>query len=162
MGIGTGNPGAKLHINHTAAEDWSYALKVGVDRDYTKAFNIINYKVGDVFLIWGNGIVNAKTIYAEAVKVRPYPVVGHYYWPDYIFNEGYELISLRELENFIKKNKHLPDVPREKEVIEEGIDLGKMNIVLLRKIEELTLYAIDLQKQIERMGVELEKLKSLK
>ncbi|MDR2270601.1 MAG: hypothetical protein LBF27_06815 [Sphingobacterium sp.] len=63
-------------------------------------------------------------------------------WPDYVFEPGYKLPSLSETERFIRENGHLPEVPKAAEVEENGIYLGEMNKILLKKIEELTLQAI--------------------
>lgn len=71
--------------------------------------------------------------------------------PDYVFEEDYKLPSLAELEAFIKTNKHLPEVPSAKEIEEEGIALGEMNMLLLKKIEEMTLYMIHAQKEIKSL-----------
>jgi hypothetical protein len=60
-------------------------------------------------------------------------------------------LSLEELERYIKLNKHLPEIPTAQEVKENGILLGEMNAKLLQKIEELTLYVIDLQKKIDSL-----------
>lgn len=68
--------------------------------------------------------------------------------PDYVFEEDYDLPSLTEIEAFIKANKHLPEVPSAKEMEENGIVLGKMNMLLLKKIEELTLHTINQQKEL--------------
>ncbi len=73
------------------------------------------------------------------------------YWPDYVFSSDYELMSLGDLEAFVQANSHLPGVPSAAEVEEEGIKLGEMNTVLLQKVEELTRYVIDLQKQIDEL-----------
>ena len=70
---------------------------------------------------------------------------------DYVFEKEYELRSLNEVETFVNENKHLPDVPSAKEFKENGYKVGEMDDLLLRKIEELTLYIIDLQKQIEEL-----------
>lgn len=70
-------------------------------------------------------------------------------WSDYVFADSYILKSLRDVETFINKNKHLPDVPSAKEVVDKGVDLAKMDAKLLQKIEELTLYVIEQQKEIE-------------
>lgn len=70
-------------------------------------------------------------------------------WADDVFNKDYKLSNLNEVESFIKKNKHLPNIPNEKEVLANGIDLGEMNANLLRKIEEITLYLIELNKEVE-------------
>lgn len=67
-------------------------------------------------------------------------------WPDYVFASDYELQKLSEVEKFINENHHLPNVPSENEV-KEGINLGEMDAILLRKIEELTLYMIELRKE---------------
>ena len=72
-------------------------------------------------------------------------------WSDFVFDDGYYMPSLSELEHFITNNRHLPDIPSAKEVEAGGIDLGEMNAKLLQKVEELTLYVIDLQKQINEM-----------
>lgn len=72
-------------------------------------------------------------------------------WADYVFAPGYALPSLGEVENFIAQNKHLPGVPSEAEVKEKGVEMGEMNTVLLQKVEELTLYLIQLQKENESM-----------
>ncbi|MGN6493881.1 MAG: hypothetical protein ACTHLE_17920 [Agriterribacter sp.] len=70
-------------------------------------------------------------------------------WPDYVFNDDYNLRPLDEVEHFITANKHLPDVPSAAEVKKDGLNLGDNQAVLLKKIEELTLYIIDQQKQID-------------
>ncbi|GEP88827.1 hypothetical protein SAMN05660909_01299 [Chitinophaga terrae (ex Kim and Jung 2007)] len=85
------------------------------------------------------------TIGARRVKVTQET------WADYVFHPNYQLPSLASVEQFIKTNKHLPDIPSEKEVTEKGIDLGEINKLYLQKIEELTLYIIDLQKQINAL-----------
>ncbi|MFH2143563.1 MAG: hypothetical protein ABIJ97_14145, partial [Bacteroidota bacterium] len=72
-------------------------------------------------------------------------------WCDYVFNDNYKLIALDSLETYVKANKHLPDIPTETEVMENGIDLGEMDALLLKKIEELTLYTIEQQKQIDEL-----------
>lgn len=72
-------------------------------------------------------------------------------WSDYVFASDYKLLSLSEVERFIKANKHLPDVPSAEEVVRTGIDVAKMDAKLLQKIEELTLYVIEQQKQIEEL-----------
>ena len=70
-------------------------------------------------------------------------------WPDYVFSDAYRLMPLGEVESHIAANGHLPQMPSAAEVEENGADLGEMNRLLLQKVEELTLYVIDLQKQIE-------------
>jgi hypothetical protein len=72
-------------------------------------------------------------------------------WPDYVFNENYRLSALSDVEQFIQKNHHLPDIPSEKEVKVNGIDVAEMDGLLLKKIEELMLYTIEQQKQLEQL-----------
>jgi len=67
--------------------------------------------------------------------------------PDYVFEKDYNLKSLEELESYIKTNKHLPGVPSAEEVKENGMNSGQMQTKLLEKVEELTLYAIELKKE---------------
>ncbi len=70
------------------------------------------------------------------------------YWSDYVFDADYHLRPLSEVSAFIQENGHLPDVPSAEEVSCEGLDLGRMDALLLRKIEELTLYIIELEKRL--------------
>jgi hypothetical protein len=70
-------------------------------------------------------------------------------WADYVFNSNYRLRPLSEVEQYIKENGHLPEVPSEEEVKKEGIDLGGNQAMLLKKIEELTLYVIEQNKRQE-------------
>lgn len=72
-------------------------------------------------------------------------------WADFVFAKDYALPSIYAVENYIKENKHLPDVPSAAEVEKDGQDLGDMNKVLLKKVEELTLYVIELQKQVDAL-----------
>jgi hypothetical protein len=74
------------------------------------------------------------------------------HWNDYVFHDDYKLMPLSELESFVNANKHLPEIPSEKEVIENGINIGEMNALLLKKIEELTLYVIELKKQLDQLN----------
>jgi len=69
-------------------------------------------------------------------------------WADYVFNKDYNLPTLEEVEQHIKDNGHLKDIPSAQEVEEKGIELGEMNKLLLQKIEELTLYMIEMNKEI--------------
>ena len=71
-----------------------------------------------------------------------------------MFDESYRLPSLSELERYVKENRHLSDIPTESEVKQGGVDLGEMNALLLQKVEELPLYIIDLQKQINELKPE--------
>jgi len=87
--------------------------------------------------------VNGSAIFTK-VKVEAYSG-----WPDYVFERNYQLPSLMDVEKYILEHKHLPDVPSAAIVEKEGQDLGEMNKILLQKVEELTLYLIDQQKQLK-------------
>ncbi len=110
----------------------------------------------------GIGITNpqnkldvAGTIRCTEVKVEALP------WADFVFHPTYKLRTLGEVEQFIKANNHLPEIPTESEVKQNGIGLGEMNAKLLQKIEELTLYMIEQQKIIEKQNERIEKLEKL-
>ncbi|MGX1930062.1 hypothetical protein [Flagellimonas sp. 2504JD4-2] len=82
-------------------------------------------------------------------------------WSDFVFYDDYKLPSLQEVENHINENGHLKDIPSTKEVVENGFYLGEMDSKLLQKIEELTLYTIQQQKEIDKQADEIEGLKLL-
>jgi hypothetical protein len=71
--------------------------------------------------------------------------------PDYVFEPTYNLLPLSEVESYIKANKHLPEVPSAKQMEEEGLNLKEMNLLLLKKVEELTLYVIELKNENEKL-----------
>ena len=72
-------------------------------------------------------------------------------FPDYVFEKSYKLRPLSELESFIGLNGHLPDVPSAEQVEKEGVKMGEMDALLLKKIEELTLYVIEIGKENEKL-----------
>ncbi|BBM86295.1 hypothetical protein [Candidatus Uabimicrobium amorphum] len=79
-------------------------------------------------------------------------------WADFVFTDDYPLLPIDELEQSIEKNGHLPNIPSEKQVKEKGIQLGEMQAKLLQKIEELTLYTIQQNKQIQSLQTEKRQL----
>lgn len=72
-------------------------------------------------------------------------------WPDYVFSDAYRLMPLGEVEGYIAKNGHLPQMPSAAEVEAEGADLGEITRLLMQKVEELTLYVIDLRRQLDEL-----------
>jgi hypothetical protein len=86
------------------------------------------------------------TIYGKEVKVD-LNVPG----PDYVFEKDYKLLSLEEIKSYIDQHKHLPEVPSAKEMEQNGINVSEMNMILLRKIEELTLHVIEQNKLINQL-----------
>lgn len=79
-------------------------------------------------------------------------------WADDVFAPGYDLRDLQEIEGFVRENGHLPDVPSQREVLEEGVAVGAMERVLLRKIEELTLYVIALDEKNRALETQVAEL----
>ena len=73
--------------------------------------------------------------------------------PDYVFAPDYELASLEELASFVENERHLPDIPTQEQVDQEGLNLGAFSVKLLKKIEELTLYVIQLKREIDELKV---------
>ena len=100
----------------------------------------------------------AGKILAEEVQVS---ASGTSPWPDYVFEPTYKLRTLAEVEQFVNENKHLPDVPSKTQVDEQGISLGEMNAILLQKIEELTLYTIEQEKEITKLKEENKRIELL-
>jgi hypothetical protein len=80
-------------------------------------------------------------------------------WADYVFGKDYKLKTTDELEKFITLNKHLPNIPSAAEVEKDGVNVGNMNVKLLEKIEELTLYMIAQQKEIKTLQAQVATLK---
>jgi hypothetical protein len=90
------------------------------------------------------------TIHTKEVKVD-LNVPG----PDYVFNADYKPITLSEIKDYVVKNHHLPEIPSAAQMAKEGINLGDMNTKLLKKIEELTLYLIEKDKQVTEQQQQL-------
>ncbi len=80
-------------------------------------------------------------------------------WADFVFKPDYDLPKLETVAKFINKNGHLPNIPTEQEVEKDGIDLGSMNTKLLQKVEELTLYLIEMKKEVDKLKKEVAELK---
>lgn len=117
-----------------------------------------NYFAGNV----GIGAINKTTTYKLLVegmigarKIK----VTQAAWSDYVFNKDYKLPTLQEVEAYVQANHHLPDVPSADSVTTHGLDLGEMNNILLKKLEEQTLYLIELNKKVNAVQAENERLK---
>ena len=117
----------------------------------------VNGKVGIGTTSPDSELTVKGNIHAEEVKVD-LNVPG----PDYVFKEEYDLKSLEEIQNYIKTHGHLPNIPSAREMEANGVQLGIMNMKLLEKIEELTLYTIQQQKEIEINKKAKQELESLK
>jgi hypothetical protein len=120
----------------------------------------INYPVGAVgigtpltnnpngYTLAVNGKIGAKDVQVETASTT---------WPDYVFAKDYRLPSLTEVEKYIQENSHLENVPSAKEIEKNGHSLGEMDKILLKKLEELTLYVIQQQKEIDELKKKIEK-----
>jgi hypothetical protein len=143
---------------------------------YTNTIKLSNgqsLNVGNDILFGGNAVMNQTLaigttnvpsgylvavkgkIIAEEIKVRKFET-----WPDYVFEKNYKLRSITELGQYIQANQHLPGIPSSKQVETEGVSVGEMQAKLLEKIEELTLYVVELQKQNEKLAKKVEKLEN--
>ena len=103
-------------------------------------------KVGNVATPDGYNLFVQGGIMTEKIKVA---VASSPEWADYVFEKNYNLLSLEKVEAFIKENKHLPNVPSTEELMNNGLDVGKTSAKLMEKIEELTLYIIELNKKVK-------------
>ena len=172
--VGIGNvttPQATLHIKAYGGENANIMLQT---TDNTKDAAIIFRNTSNTISVGSNnlmnfaatsysfttgkvgiGCVNDMNDFALAVQggivSSKVSVIDIDSWPDFVFGDGYNLMNLYELEQYINTNQHLPNVPAAGEVSANGIDLGEMNALLLQKIEELTLHIIELQKQIDEL-----------
>jgi len=116
----------------------------GADRVFVDAGG--NVSIGTSAVASGYKLsINGKAI-CEELKVQ---LSGN--WPDYVFRKEYNLMPLSQLEQFINTNQHLPNIPKASEIEKSGIEVGDMQKRMMEKIEELTLYIIDLQKQVEEL-----------
>jgi hypothetical protein len=172
VGIGKEDPNYKLEVKGPINSDVSVYNGVAM---LVAGLEAISYQK-NAYFSWGSGgksnyfrnkvgigidnpeselEVNGKIVAKEIEVV----LEG---WPDFVFEENYNLKSIAELENFIKTYKHLPDVPSETAVKENGVNLGNMDSILLQKIEELTLYVIELEKKNKELTKRVSSLENTK
>jgi hypothetical protein len=128
---------------------WSVGYNLSIKSSNGNWSNFMSFIDGNVGI--GTTAPNQKltvngTIYGKEVKVD-LNVPG----PDYVFEPAYQLPSLTETEAYIKAHKHLPEIPSAKEMEANGINLSEMNMLLLRKIEELALHLIEQKKLIDKL-----------
>lgn len=168
VGIRTPNPKSTLDVNGMTLTE---KLGINVDPSTTSMGTSIFYlkstysssgisasfplfvianQDSTLFQISNNGITRAREIIIN--NNQP--------WPDYVFEQNYKLKSLDEVESFILKNGHLPNVPSAKEIQEKGVNVAEMNRVLLEKVEELTLHLIEQQKQLKEQAQKITELET--
>lgn len=180
MGIGTSTPTNLLHLNGahaqlrikntTSTRSWDVAVTGSGWASPVDTFVIMPDNVGSSlnapFAITSSGHIGMGTVnpgdYRLAVngKIRATEIKVDTGWADFVFEDDYELRSLSEVESFIEENGHLPEIPSAEEVEAEGVSLGEMDSKLLQKIEELTLYMIEMEKRNARLEEEVAALKA--
>jgi len=146
-GIDTGVNGLLIETADpsNSAEELNYTAKMVVSLNRNVGIGILNPK---------NKLDVKGTMHAQEVKVDM-----DWNWPDFVFKKNYKLPTLKEVEKHIAEKGHLENIPSEEEVLKNGINLGEMNAKLLQKIEELTLYMIEMKKENSEMKKENAEIK---
>ncbi|MCO6497670.1 MAG: hypothetical protein J5I50_08415 [Chitinophagaceae bacterium] len=137
-----------------APAPYKNGMVIGSAPGYPIMFSTNGYSLSMMIADNGNvGIGTGNPTYKLSVNgnVRSKEVVVESNWADYVFENDYKLLSLNEVEQFIKQNNHLPGIPTAKEVQKNGLSVGDIQSKMMEKIEELTLYVIELQKQIDQL-----------
>lgn len=171
FGIGVAAPEAQLHVNG----DGKFDGNVTANKIIVNAIEIAGsgqssgtgLNLGDNLIVNGSVAIGTTKIsgYKLSVngKIRASDDIKVYLeseWSDFVFGKNYKLRKLEEVEQYIKENGHLPEIPSAEAVKKDGIDLGAMDAKLLQKIEELTLYMIEMKKENEVLKKEVKALKS--
>jgi len=165
------NNDAVMTFNNTD-DSWQYfqfrrngVRKTWMGLGVGNSFNIVKEGGGYIYLGGANvgiGTTNplAKLSVNGTIRAKEVKVLTDIQVPDYVFDSEYKLRSLAETKFFIETNKHLPEIPSAKEIAENGMDIADMNLRLLKKIEELTLYQIQLLEKVNKLQEEIELLKT--
>ncbi|MBK8142166.1 MAG: hypothetical protein IPK57_15155 [Chitinophagaceae bacterium] len=138
-------------------------IRIGTNSGNTAGKFVIRTNGGDRVFVDESGNVNIGSqtdapgyklrvdgkMICEEVKVKLSTA-----WPDYVFDDKHKLMTIGELSKFIRQNKHLPNIPSAKEIESNGMEVGDMQKRMMEKIEELTLYIISLQQQIDNLKKE--------
>ena len=174
VGIGISNPISDLHVKSVDGGSADLVLESQGGKQWDlasrndSAFGVYEVSSGKTqFAILPGGNVGIGTTNPGSYKLAVEGKIGAREvvvtldgWADFVLEEDYQLTPLNEVEQHIKQNKRLPDIPSEKEVLENGVSLGEMQSKLLQKVEELTLYMIEQNKRIEKLEKENEVLKN--
>lgn len=187
VGIGTGNPAYKLDVNGTGKFGALALIGTGISQGFYQdasngAYRSLNNGDNGFYFQNYGGVSTAMFVglngpYANRIgigTVRPQSElavkgtitaqkikVTQSDWADYVFDSSYQLKPLNQVEAYIQENKHLPDVPTAAEVKKDGVDVGDNQTLLLKKIEELTLYIIGQNKDIQAQRKENEELRKM-
>lgn len=151
--------------------DINTVLNVRANGSQTTLINAQNSSNTSLFSVAANGHVyigikkpiagqhnnSLLSVFGDITTTALYVTDPTLKWADYVFDKNYRLMTLPELESYYKANGHLPNVPSTKEVQENGLNLAETEALLLQKVEELTLYVVQQQKEIERLKAEMQK-----
>lgn len=169
VGIGNPNPQHKLDVSGSCrvtgtmnAQGFftasNQSLFIG-DATFISTAKFNNIQIGNQTITSGPHNTSNVKLTVDGHAIFKKVVVTQSNWADFVFADDYELPALSDVEEFIKRNKHLPNIPKEQEVLENGISLGDMDALLLQKIEELTLYMIQLHKKNDELEAILKSFK---
>ncbi|HYV92734.1 MAG TPA: SprB repeat-containing protein [Chitinophagales bacterium] len=150
LGIGMCLPLAKLDVrtDYPSGNTAAFSVHNNDGEALAILFDNGQFGIGVDYIPTGYKLAVYGKIICEELKVKLYSSG----WPDDVFEKTYKPMSLSDLEHFIKKNKHLPGIPSAQEVsANDGFNVGELQTIMLKKIEELTLYVIQLQKEIDEL-----------
>jgi hypothetical protein len=142
------------NLNFRANKNWISALTLYGDGSVGVGFTT-TYNQGDYRTHGYKFAVNGGIICEEVKVITDVPDA------DYVFEKDYKLLSLSEIESFVNKNKHLPNIPSAEQFKKDGYKVGEMDEMLLRKVEEFSLYLIEQNKRIEALEKENKELKAI-
>ncbi|WP_131535581.1 hypothetical protein [Pedobacter nototheniae] len=186
VGIGTLNPSSQLQVQGTTNYAWlthfsnteanGHNMYFGYGNSNTTNYGLLitggrnlpgqlDFGVENKFYVMGDGnVLIGKTSQTNPAykldingKARANEIVVNTTGADFVFENNYELRPLTEIETFVKQNKHLPEIPTAKTMQEEGVGVSELQTKLLQKVEELTLYIIQQQKEIDELKKKLNK-----
>ena len=180
VGIGIDQPLHKLHL-HSSSDNFLYFNKPGLGTSpyadgarvgLDGATNLVVWNSEDQGIVFGTNSAHRMSIGKDgrvAIGSLNNPATGYLLsvngdiiaeevrvqlaaaWPDYVFEKGYDLLSLEEVQHVIDEKGHLPGIPSASEIDEEGLDVGDMQVKMMEKIEELTLHIIALNERIKHL-----------
>jgi hypothetical protein len=153
MGLGTTSPAAQLHTTGTVRF-------AGLTADSTQTRVLVGDANGNLFYRDASTLAANETIRSSLAVNGPITAqkltLSAHDWPDYVFDSAYDLPSPDSLRHYIKQNNHLPDAPSAVEVDRKGVDVGDNQKLLLKKIEELTLYMLKQEERIQNLEQQLQ------
>jgi len=178
VGVGTSTPEQPFHLSHQgttlslfeSSDNGAVQIRMRSNSDNRRFLAIDSSNTVKSQIVFGDNEIqlagqrSSTNIYATfnatglVVNGPISTTASGQVHPDYVFKSNYQLMPLKDLKSFISTNEHLPDIPSAADVAKNGIDITKMQINLLKKIEELTLYTLEQQKMIEELNIKLSSL----